>query len=324
MLSWFRRLAFVVIGLAFAGCTLSMAGEAPLPTPLPTGYLPTAIALTAQALATPTPALQSSPASPSPTAAPPTATPAGPPTATPFPIVLPTLTPTPPPALAVSGTGYAVAQILYPGMDSRVVSPFRARIAVQTRRARAVRVELVGEDGTVLYRRVLRLDEEQPAHALLYFYLEISFEIVGEAEMGRLQVSTWDEYDRCTSQNAIRLTLLRTGQAQVSYQIADHAPILFKQPQPRQVIQGGTLVVVGKALPASTMVEAMLVDTEGKVIGYQTAPLSTPAEDGYALFTLSIPYQVGGPTPALLVVRENATTPPGVMYLNSVAVVLSP
>jgi len=318
-------IAFILLAALLGACTMSMADDTPLPTPLPTDYLPTAIALTAEALTSPTaPAAASvppSPTAPLPTA---TATPAGPPTATPFPITLPTATPTPPPPLSVPGTGYAVAQILYPGMDSRVLSPFRTRIAVQTRHARALHVELVGEDGRVIYRRVIRLDEDQPAHSLLYFYLEIPFEIAGEAEMGRLQVSTWDEYNRCTSQNAITLTLLRTGQAQISYQIADRAPILFKQPQARQVIQGGTLVVVGKALPASPMVEAMLVDTNGKVLGYQTAPLSTPAEDGYALFTFSMPYKVTDPTQVLLVVQENGVTPPGVMYLESVPLVLSP
>ena len=303
------------------GCTLSMAGEAPLPTPIPTDHLPTVIALTAQALASPTPL------PPSPTALPPTATPTpeGTATPTPYPLALPSVTPTPPPPLDTPGKGFAILQILRPGMNSRVTSPMRVQLAFQTRYTDTVRVELLGEDGRLIYRKIIRLGEDQPPHSLLHRNLEIPFELRAEAEIGRLQVSAQDEFGRPLEQNAVFLTLLRTGDRQISYRLADHAPVLFQRPQPYQVIQGGEVVVVGKVLPTdTTMVEARLIDERGKVIAYQTAPLSTPSADGYARFTMTIPYTLANPTRVRLVVQVNATTPPGTAYLGSLPLTLSP
>ncbi len=316
----FLTAAFLLTAMLSA-CTLSMAGEAPLPTPIPTDYLPTVIALTAQALASPTP-LPAAATAPPPT---PTPTPAGTPTATPYPIDLPTVTPTAPPPLDIPGSDYAILQILYPGMDSRVTSPMRVRLGVQTRYTDAVRLELLGEDGRLIYRQVIHLTEDQPPHGLLYLTAEIPFELRAEAEIGRLQVSAQDEYGRPLMQNAIPLTLLRTGEAQISYRTAERAPILFQSPRPYQVVQGGQLVVVGKALPTDArVVEAKLIGENGKVLAYQTAPLATPSDDGYARFTMTITYAFEAPTRVRLVVQESGATPPGVVYLNSIPLTLSP
>ena len=313
-------LAAFLLAAILSGCTLSMAGDAPLPTPIPTNYLPTVIALTSQALASPTPPVTATPLPPTPTA-----TPAVTFTPSPSPIVLPTITPTPPPPLDTPGRGYAVLQILYPGMDSHVTSPLHAQLAFQTRYTDTVRVELLGEDGRLIYRKIIRLGDEQPPHSLIHRNLEIPFELRAEAETGRLQVSAQDEFGRPLAQNAIFLTLLRTGDEQINYRIADHAPILFQSPKPYQIIQGGEIVVIGKALPTgATMVEAKLIDERGKVLAYQTAPLSTPSADGYARFTMTIPYTLDKVTRVRLVVQENGITPPGVAYLDSIPLTLGP
>ncbi len=318
-----KQLLLLLLPLLLFGltaCTFAASAGTPLPTPLPANAVPTVIALTARALASPTAAAATplSAASPSPTAPP------GAPTATPFPITLPTVTPTPQPTLPLPGTGYGVLQILYPGRDSRVVSPIRLRLAVQTGYTDAVRVELLGEDGRLIYRRLLRLSSNQPPHGLLTFALEIPFEVRGEAETARLQVLANDADGRPLFQNAIRLTLLTEGQPQINYRAADRSPILFQSPQPRQTIQGGQLVVVGKALRRADAVEALLIDGRGKVLLYRSAPLGTADADGYAPFTFHIPYKVNEALRVRLVVRENAITPPGVLYLNSLPLTLTP
>ena len=313
--------------LGLTACTFAASAGTPLPTPIPANALPTVIALTARALASPTaPAAPTAPAeaTPSPALTPTVPLPVGSPTPTPYPFNLPTITPTPQPPLHTAGTGYGVLQILYPGRDSRVISPIRLRLAVQTGYTDAVRVELLGEDGRLIYRRLLRLGNDQPPHGLLTFALEIPFEVRGEAEMARLQVLANDAYGRPLFQNAIRLTLLTEGQPQINYRAADRSPILFQSPLPHQTIQGGQIVVVGKALRRADAVEALLLDGQGKVLLYQTAPLGTADADGYAPFTFHIPYKVNKALRVRLVVRENAVTPPGVLYLNSLPLTLTP
>ena len=314
-----RYLAFLLL-LALAACTLRQAEVAPYPTPMPTGYLPTAIALTARALASPTAA--STPTTTLPTSTPP---PVGTPTATAYPLRWPTLTPTLPPTPEISGSPYAILQILYPGMGSRVTSPLKTIMAVQVDYVDAFRVELLGEDGRLLYRRVFRLsDEERPERGLLSVNLEIPFEIRGEAEMGRLQMVAEDALGRPLFQNAIPLTLLKRGQAQISYRTAERSPILFAHPALFETIKGGHLQVSGQALRVSDAVEIFAVNNKGKVVLYHTAPLSTAGADGYAAFSADIPYAFTKPVRVRLVVRENGITPPGVMYLNSRMVTLNP
>ena len=321
----FATVAFLLAAL-LSGCTLSTSASPPLPTPLPANALPTVIALTARALASPTPLATATvpEATPAPTASPTLPLPAGSPTPTPFPLNLPTITPTPQPPPGIPGPGYGILQILYPGTDSRVTSPIRLRLAVQTRYTDAVRIELLGEDGRLLYRRLLRLGEDQPPHGLLTFAFEIPFEVRGEAETGRLQVLANDAYGRPLFQNAIQLTLLKEGQPQINYHTADRSPILFQTPISHQTIGGGEVIVVGEALRRADAVEALLINRAGKVLVYQTAPLGTANADGYAPFTFHIPYQVNEATHVRLVVRENATTPPGVLYLNSIPLILTP
>ena len=315
------RLFFpLLLAVFLAACTMSMAQEAPLPTPIPTDYLPTAIALTAQVLASPT----APPAATAAVTASPTMPP-GTPTPTAYPIALPSATPTPPPTLGTPGEGYAILQILQPGMDSRVTSPITAQFAVQTGYTDAVRIELVGEDGAVLYRRIIRLDEDQPPHGLLYLNMEIPFEVRATAEVGRLQISAKDEFGRPLAQNAVPLALLSVGNAQVSYRTADHAPILLKDPRPYQHVEGGQVMILGKALPTgASAIEGRLIDFRGKVLAYATAPLSTPAEDGYALFAMSIPYNVNEATRVRLIVQESGLVPPGLAYLVSMPITIAP
>jgi len=313
----------LLIVLTLAGCA---GGRTSVPTPLPPQFIPTAVAMTAQALQTATPQVTPTAAAPSPS---PTiaqspnraATGSSTPIST---VALPTVTPTPAPTDKPSKANYAPVQILYPGANSRVLSPLKTRFAVIGRYTDELHIELIGEDGRLIYRRVMRLGKEQPAHALLFFNLEIPFELQAEAEVGRLQVSAWDEKHRPLFQNAVPLILLKEGQQQIDYHPAEMSPIILLKPKPLQTVSGGVLEVEGKALPAASMVELLLADSNGKVLLYRAAPLGAPDADGYAPFSLSLKYTVKKPFWVRLIARENAKKPEGVIYLNSLDLRLAP
>ncbi len=313
----------LLIVLTLGGCA---KGNTPIPTPLPPHFIPTAVAMTAQALSTPTRQIAPTATAPAPS---PTAGQFPKPTATkmntPLPTVaLPTATPTPLPASKTPERGYAPVQILYPGANSRVLSPLKTRFAVIGRYTDELHVELIGEDGRLIYRRVMRLGENQPAHALIFFNLEIPFELQAEAEVGRLQISAWDDKHRPLFQNAVPLILLKEGQQQINYHPAEKSPIIFVKPRPLQTISGGELEVEGKALPSAGVIELLLANPSGKVLLYKTAPLGAPAADGYAPFSITLKYTVKQPLWVRLIARENSKKPEGMIYLNSLELRLAP
>ena len=330
-----RGLAWLLLGLGAACQALTTP---PLPTLIPTEVLPTVVHMTAVALGTspgassatgtPSPTLTADPTVPpfTPTAIPPTATPyLSPPS--PSPTVLsipwPTLTATPEPIPELGFVPYAPLQFLTPGEGSKVLSPIRVQFAVQTRKVGRFQLALVGEDGRLLYRKVMRVPEGN-REPLLTYVLAVPFEIRAEVEQARLQLLAFDDQGRESFRTSLRLFLLRDGSPELLPGDVVLQPIIIQEPQRGQLIQGGQVFVRGLARPTNGVVEAALVTDKGKVIAYATGVVSTPGQEGYGVFTVTVDCEVTAPTWVRLVVWENDSLPQGVRYLNSVKVLISP
>ncbi len=323
-----RWLAWVLLG---AGAACQALATPPLPTLIPTEVLPTVVYLTAaagkttsvQATATlaptapPTPFATASPVSLSPTPA----TPSPSPPVVSFP--WPTITATPPPLPDLGYVPYAPLQILTPGENSKVLSPLQLQFAVQPRHVGRFHIELIGEDGRLLYRKVMRIPDEN-REPLLTYLLSIPFEIRAEAEQARLQLLAFDDQGREFFRTSLHVFLLRDGQPEVLPGDVVLSPIVIQEPRRGQLIQGGQVFVRGLAWPTNGLVEVALVTEAGKVIAYNTGTVSAPGDNGYGLFTATVDYQVEGPTWVRLVVREYDRLPEGVRYLNSVNVLIAP
>jgi hypothetical protein len=214
---WRCRTGWLLVAgfiLVFATACSSL-GAGSLSTPLPDAYLPTAIAQTLQAegvsLPTDTLALQESgvggsepesEATPEPS---PTWTEGPPPI--PLQITLPPPpSPTPPPEIPE-----AAIQIYRLGDRSKVVSPIQLTGYIRRGYVGPVRVELLGEDGRVLYREIKSFDANSELWANLSFKIE--FEISAAAELGRLTVRTIDVYGRPLALNSVDLILMSGGEA---------------------------------------------------------------------------------------------------------------
>lgn len=329
--SWQKFL--IAVGLILVGgCTgLDRPG---LPTALPPEYLPTAVALTVAAQASLTPPLATAPppASPIPSAAP-SATPVPPslPTATrrvrtstPTPTITPWLVSTDPEHANVPpGLPFAAIQILNPGPASRVVSPFRLHAFLNTGPKGVVSIELLGEDGRMLMREVKKYNLAR--NQSLHMGSEISFEIPGVAEAARLQIWVEDEFGGIQALASVDLILLSVGPAEVNPAGDRLEEIVFDQPQPNALIQGGKLRVSGLArLRNAYPLFIELHSADGKIIGTRQVAVETPPGGGYGIFTTDVPYTVSAPTKARLVVWEVAEKIPGMVHLSSVEVMLSP
>lgn len=317
-----------------------------VPTPFPTEYLPTLIALTLQANSSPqasgaglterTEPVSASPQKPAPEAASPTASRAAP-SATPPPVESPTLTPGPArsgtPTRAPSRTPspsptpelpFAEVQIRNLGPLSRVTSPLSAQLYLKLGTSSKVQIELLGEDGRLLYRAIRAITSSVPG-AWIFLVQDVEFEIAATAESGRLVVSVDDQYGRITALSSVPLILLSIGQADPLLPADTLAPVVIQQPLRKSLVQGGKVVVSGLVRPESEQpLLVRLLNSRGAEVGSRLASIGEVQSDGYHTFSVEVPYSVTGATDVLLVITMGAAGINDVVHLASREIVLSP
>jgi hypothetical protein len=249
-----------------------------------------------------------------------------------------TLTPEPPPFTdselaatwtAVAGLNvpldiaYAPIQILSPGPASLVTSPFLLRGSVRAGAGGVVRIELLGEDGRLLMREVR--DYSASVGRQVSLATEIEFGISAVAEVGRIQVSTEDEFGRLVAVGSVDIILLSIGEAEINPAGDLYENIVIESPPPNAVIQGGMVRVTGLARPRSElplMVEFQTAD--GKIVGSRQVAVIPSAESSYGTFAIDVSYSVEAPTRVRLAVWEPGERIPGIVQLSSLEVMLSP
>lgn len=314
------------------GACLPQAG-APLITALPTEYIPTSIALTVQARTTPGPATQTDvPALPSPTLS---GTPGGLQLPSPTPTSLlaeaiPTATATRTPRITVTPTHTpapeipaADVEITAPGALSKVVSPIPVRALLLPGDQGRVTVELIGEDERVIARQIVVLNPDLGRKAGLV--VDLSFEIPGEAELARLAVYSQDAAGRITALSSVPLILLAGGSPDYNAVVDRLATVVIQEPLNDAIIQGGSVVITGLARPTTPLaLVAELITETGQVVGQRVFDVAEPLPTLHLPFIVEVPYSVDQPTWVLLLVRERGERIPGITYLTSLEVLLSP
>lgn len=331
-----RIAAMALILLAAVGCESLQVP--PLPTPMPTNYLPTAIALTLEAgWTTPTMGAVTSQAM----------TPTGTPSLTPVPKDIPspttsesesgatleapsspTITPfTLPPSPTPSPTPQipnAEIEIRNLGALSRVTSPIHLYTYLKPGAGGKVRIELLGEDNRLLYREIRKVNFV-PVGAWANLTMDIGFEISAPAEAARLKISVDDDYGRTVALNSVPLILLSVGQADIVPPLDVQAPIVVRQPRKKALIQGGKVVVAGLARPESDQpLMVRLITTKGAEVGFRLVEVERPTQGQYGTFAVEVPYQVSVLTPVLLVVQESVGNLENIIHLTSVEIMLAP
>jgi hypothetical protein len=235
------------------------------------------------------------------------------PTNTRRPTRTPTITPTPP-------IPDATIQIYDPGALSRVVSPLKVNLSL--RPGKSVRLELLGEDGALLVRKIFNYQETSGAR--IYISEDLDFELApGTSQLGRLVVSATDTYNRLLALNSVDLILLSVGENDLNPPATLLESIFIKEPLPKTLIQGGKVVVSGLVRPNSGgALLAELIAADGRVVGYRQGNV-TPAGD-HIPFVIEIPYSVDAPTWVRLSVKEISPRIPGITALSSIEILLGP
>ncbi|MGE5223787.1 MAG: hypothetical protein ACM3PY_15220, partial [Omnitrophica WOR_2 bacterium] len=289
----------LLLAIAVTGCSARAQSN-------PTRDLPTVIALTVEADLSSTPTATDSLAVSTATSLPdlafspaPSATIPAVPTGTPVPpgnsIAPETLKPSPTATLPP-----ATIQILSPGPASKAVSPIHVNAYLAPGARGNITLELLGEDGRLLVRKILSFAPVPKVHVLE----DLDFEISAAAEAGRLQISTEDKDGRIVALASVDILLMALGQNDINPPGDLAEDFIIREPAPRALIQGGIVTVAGLARPVGTdplIVE--LIAPDGKPAGpTRLLDVQRPAGGGYAPFSIDMPYSVTAQTWALIVI----------------------
>ncbi len=320
-------LAFLL--LFVAGCGI-LPGNS-VPTYIPEEYIPTLIELTAQALVDEG---LVTPPSPDPAAITPTPAITDTPTITLHPSVTPTPTldvvlGTPEPLTLPDPLPQAEIQIINPGRLSRVISPFNLHVYLAPPRNEreensTYQISLFGDNGQVLERETITREKEESGNS--HLLLDLDFNISGEAETARLEVSAIDPYNRISALDSTDVVLLSAGDPEIKSILDLYASLIIQQPIPSTLIQGDVLNVQGVTRFApddELLVE--LINRDGNQVGSAILPVGEDdLGNGFRSFSGEIPYQVSSSSWIRVQVIARDGKFSGIQHLVSVEVLVSP
>lgn len=265
--------------------------NAPTPTPLPLDYLPTIVALTGQA------AFAAATASAN----------ANKPTALPTETLLPTETPIPltafpsaTPTIAPGFTRFAELRFVSPGPMSSLVSPIDFKAILTAGKSNLVRIDLLGEDGRILYSNMNRITR---ARGGSYRSYQIAFEIRAVSENGYIRISSKDDRKRLQSLNTMPTLLYSVGETRLNLPgNMIYERVALNGLKDGAEIIGGTLNLKGLFWPFNKQpVFIDLIDPDGKVIASRVLNFKGIEPE---TFETTLPYKITKPTLARLAIHQ--------------------
>jgi len=190
-----------------------------------------------------------------------------------------------------------------------------------------VRMDLLGEDGRLLYRDELTFGSGGDRRVLLDPLID--FEIPSVAETARLMVSVEDPNGLVIALTSVEVILLSMGENDPNPPGDMLEPFFIQNPWSQQRISGGSLTAAGLFRPVSDQpVYFEIVAPTGEILGSRQIQLDPhdveEAAGGYLPFEIDIPYTISKATWARLIVRQVGQRLPGNVAVNSLQVYLSP
>ena len=211
-------------------------------------------------------------------------------------------------------------RILSPGPMSKVISPISLRSYIRPGAEGYIQVELLGEDGRLLARDLFYRETVLQEGA--YVNMKIPFETRAAAELGRLQISTIDQFNRPLEVFSVHLLLLSVGENDINPGYTEYPRAIFYYPERNHEIFGGILPVIGEIQTYNdNPVILELLDEEGKTLGLRTLHFTAGVREN---FETTIAYKVDEQVAARLVIRQSDKDFEGRVYLHSQIVRLNP
>ena len=228
----------------------------------------------------------------------------------------PTLTPTP-------NIPEGIIQIHSPGYLSKVISPIKVISYAQPGFAGKVFIELIGEDGQVLFHEFRTFQDLPRLWAPIN--LELPFAISAVAEYARLQIFTEDQFYRISELRSVNILLQSDGLNKIYPNSILKERCIVNSPAPLEAISGGIIVVEGQFLPFNDQPLIIeLINEKGLIIGTGIVAGEKNDEGLYNLFKSEISYQVPTSTSVRLTVRQQDDHVPGDLFVYSQIILLQP
>jgi hypothetical protein len=220
--------------------------------------------------------------------------------------------------------GQADLLIKQPGQLSQIVSPFRVIAFATPGPDNLVQVRLLGEDGRILAEKIVKVME--------YLGLEngnmitdLEFEIDSLSEFARLEISVTDEFGRVKAYNSVNLILLSIGESDRNYTPEIQERVIIQYPLPNYMVQGNSLLVSGLVRTNSTQqLTLTLTDESGILVGAGFASVVLSDQQDFGLFIGEISFQVDLPVWVNLSISLPGERIPGVEYIKTMELVISP
>lgn len=213
-------------------------------------------------------------------------------------------------------------QIIAPGEGSKVIAPISVEFIFNKPFAGTYQIELHGKDGRLLVR-LLRYDDLLVSTQI--HKTEVKFEIPKSSEDGRLSIIRKDEFGRLRDINSVDLILLTEGEAIINPSPPQSQAIIIEQPVSGSVVEGGGVRVSGLTrLSPDESLRVVLINEDGKTVGQRMASVSKDKNDGYAAFSVEVPYDVQERTAVRLMVYQDGGRISYATHLSSLMLVLLP
>jgi hypothetical protein len=183
-------------------------------------------------------------------------------------------------------------------------------------------VELFGEDGRLMARKILRSVNYNNQFDKVTE--ELPFETGAAAELGRLQISTKDSNGRLQALKSVHLMLLSVGTASITLPNYLRESVALFEPPVLHQETNGEVIIKGKMQVFNDLpVIIEIIDKKGQVLSSRVISVG-PADGKYHEIDTSVPYQVARYTPVRLVIRQSDDRIPGPFYLYSQEIFLNP
>jgi hypothetical protein len=215
-------------------------------------------------------------------------------------------------------------QIRTPADGSMVISPIPLNIQlVPVEGNKILRIELRGEDGTLLVRKIIELKlAEAIGNA---FVDQLNFEIPGSSQKGLFIVQVVGAANLPLAINSANLVLLSSGAARITPSSWQPKAIDIQQPNTGVEGRDGMITVSGLTrLDAAQPLKVQLVTLNGKVVGQRLAGVGGSPGDRFRPFTVQVPYKVDQRTQCRVVVYRDDGPNGEITHLASLSIVLNP
>jgi len=218
--------------------------------------------------------------------------------------VLPTATPQ---IVEVSLPDSGEPVILQPGNTARLVSPLKLKLLSKPGEDGLIRVELIGHDNRLIFRRLLDYTAYQGKTLLIE--QEIPFEVRSD-EAARLQVILEDRKGKANFLASIQLTLLKIKGSETIGESPVNPRIKIESPLPGSSVKGSELVIKAGLKPVNdTPVVIEVLASDWHTLTSKILKLSIPADQtAFTPIEVKLPFKTGSKLPVTIRIRQESNS----------------